>query len=53
MRPLAWREFVEVLRVLGERYYGKVYVTFIVSPRGTIEPHDITFYESVFLREPA
>ncbi len=46
-RALTWQEFVEYLHEL-EKYYAKVYVSFIVSPKGTIEPHDITFFEPVF-----
>ena len=46
-----WDEFVELLRKLdAPKYWGKVYVTFVISPRGKVEPHDITFFSPTFVR---
>ncbi len=47
---LTWEEFKELLRELDSSYPSKIFVTFIVSPKGSVEPHDITFFEPVFLR---
>jgi len=50
-RTLSWDEFVELLRKLdAPKYWGKVYVTFVISPRGKVEPHDITFFSPTFVR---
>ena len=48
IRELTWEEFTELLKSFDKpKYYGKVYVTFVISPRGKIEPHDIAIYGSL------
>ena len=50
LKELSWEEFKEILRFLADKYWDSVYVTFIVSPKGSIEPHDIAFWKPTFLR---
>ncbi len=50
-RPLSWSEFVDLVKELdSSRYYGKIYVTFLASPKGTVEPHNIIIYRPTFLQ---
>ena len=51
-KPISWEEFKQFLeRIRKEpKYFGRIYITFILSPKGTIEPHDIIFYKPISIK---
>ena len=49
---ITWDEFKQLLKSLEKpELYAKIWVSWIIAPNGKVEPHDMTFYEPVFLRE--
>ncbi len=49
-RKLTWNEFREYLRSLDTpAYYGKVKVSWLLSPNGKIEPLTISFFKPTFI----